>query len=71
MGDKDKDTSIQEYIEVIRPYLSDTINTIFHSDNIIIQHKTQGESKIHLTMGINFISLNDNSHETCIHKVRI
>ena len=33
IGDKDKNLSIKEYIDIIRPYLSDIINN----------HKTQGE----------------------------
>ena len=37
MGDKDKSLSIKEYIDVIRPYLIDIIN----------DHKTQGEWRIH------------------------
>ena len=37
IGDKNKNSSIKEYIDIIRPYLSDTINN----------HKTQGEWKIH------------------------
>ena len=37
IGDKDKNLSIKEYIDIIRPYLSDIINN----------HKTQGERKIH------------------------
>ena len=44
-GDKDKHLSTKYYIDIIRPYLSDIINN----------HKTQGEWKIHLTMTINFI----------------
>ena len=35
IGDKDKDLSIKEYNDIIRPYLSDIINN----------HKTQGEWK--------------------------
>ena len=35
--DKDKNLSIKEYIDIIRPYLSYIINN----------HKTQGEWKIH------------------------
>ena len=54
IGDKDKNLSIKEYIHIIRPYLSDTMNN----------NKTQGEWKIHLTNAINFISSND-SDETC------
>ena len=43
-----------EYFDMIRPYLRDIIN----------DHKTQGESKIQLTITINFIS-SKNSDETC------
>ena len=61
--DKDKNLSIKEYIDVIRPYLSDIINNHktqekrrIHSSNTMTKYKTQGEWKIHLTMAINFIS---------------
>ena len=37
MGDKDKDLSIKEYIDVLSQYLSDIINN----------HKTQGRWKTH------------------------
>ena len=53
IGDKDKTLTIKEYLDMIRPYLSDIIN----------DHKTQGEWKIQLTITINFISSKD-SHET-------
>ena len=33
MGDKDKNLSVEEYIDVIRTYLSDTLNN----------HKAQGK----------------------------
>ena len=63
MGDKDKNPSVKEYIDVIRPYLSDIINNnkipgkwIIHSGNTITEHETQGEWKIHLTIAINVIS---------------
>ena len=66
MSDKDKNLSVKEYIDVIRPYLSDVINNHeaqgkwgIHSGNAITEHETQGEWKIHLTMGIHFISLKD------------
>ena len=36
-GNKDKSPSIKEYFDMIRPYLSDIIN----------DHKTQGELRIH------------------------
>ena len=71
MGDKDKNLSIKEYIDVVRPYLSDIINNHkaqgkwrIHSGNTKIEHKTQGEWKIHLTMAINFISSKADSNET-------
>ena len=70
MGDKDNDLSIKEYIDVIRPYLSDIINNHksqgkgrFHSGNRITEHKTQEKWKIHLTMAISFISSKSDSHE--------
>ena len=66
MGDKDKNLSVKEYIDVIRPYLSDIINNRkaqgkwrIHSGNTITEHETQGEWKIHLTIAINFISYKD------------
>ena len=43
---KDKTLSIKDYLDEIKPYLSDIIN----------DHKTRGEWKIKLTMGINFFS---------------
>ena len=71
MGDKGKNLSIKEYIDVIRLYLSDIINNHktqgewrIHSGNTIIEHKTQGERKIHLTMAINFISSKEDSDDT-------
>ena len=48
---------IREYINTIRPYLSDIINN----------HKTQGEWKIHLTMAINFISSKDSDETRTMH----
>ena len=66
MGDRYKNLSVKEYIDLIRPYLSDIINNHkaqgkwrIHSANTITEHKTQGEWKIHLTMAINFISYRD------------
>ena len=63
MGDKGKNLSMKEYIDVIRPYLSEIINNHktqgrwkIHLGNTITEHKTQGEWKINLTMTINFIS---------------
>ena len=51
-GDKDKISSVKEYLSVIRQYLSDIINN------------QKDEWKIQLTMEINFISSKD-SRETC------
>ena len=66
MGDRDKNISTKEYIDVIRPYLGDMINNHktqgrwkIHSGNTITEHKIQGERNIHLIMAINFISSKD------------
>ena len=53
-GNKDKTLSPKDYLDEIKPYLS----------NIINDHKTQGEWKIKLTMAINLFSSKD-SKETC------
>ena len=47
--EKDKNLSPKEYLDMIRPYLSD----------MITDHKTRREWKIQLTMSINFISFKD------------
>ena len=47
-GDKNKNLSPKEYLDMIRPYLSD----------MMTDYKTQGEWKIQLTLSINFISSN-------------
>ena len=61
-GNKGKILTINEYLDMIRPNLSNTINDhknqgewIIHSANITAEHKTQREWKIHLTLAINFI----------------
>ena len=51
-GDEDKNLSIKEYLDEIRPYFS----------NIINEHKNKDEWKIQINMSINFISLK-NSNE--------
>ena len=48
-GDKDKNLSPKEYLDIIKPYLSNMIN----------DYKIQNEWKIQLTMSINFISYED------------
>ena len=67
----EKNLSIKEYIDIIRPYLSDIINNHkalgewkIRSSNIITDHKTQKEWIILLTMATGFISSED-SDETC------
>ena len=50
-GDKDKTLFINDYLDIIRKYLSDIIN----------DYKTQGESKIQLTVEINFICSKDSN----------
>ena len=45
-GDKDKNLSPKDYLDIIRPYLRDMISN----------HKDHGEWKIQLTMQIVFIS---------------
>ena len=52
-----KNISTEEYIDTIRPYLSDIIN----------DHKTQGELKIHLTIAIKFISSKDSDETRITH----
>ena len=69
-GNKDKLLAISEYLDIIRPYLSNMINDHktqgewrIHSGNTIIKHKNQSERKIQLTMAINFISSKSDSDE--------
>ena len=71
-GDKNKNLSAKEYLNMVRPYLSDIINdhkTLenlkVHSSNEVFDYETQyGEWKIQLTMSINFI-LSNGSDEIC------
>ena len=71
-GDKNKNLSAKEYLNMVRPYLSNIINdhkTLenlkVHSSNEVFDYKTQyGEWKIQLTMSINVI-LSNGSDETC------
>ena len=73
-GNKGKILIPSEYLDMIRPYLSDIIN--YHktqgewrinSNNTIIKHKTQSEWKIQLTMAINFISSKDSDETHTMH----
>ena len=61
--DKDKNLSIKDYLDKIKPYLIDMKWRIY-SGNTIIEHKTQGEWKIQLTMVTNFIFPVPDSDET-------
>ena len=56
-GDKDNNLSIDEYFDIIRPYLRDMI------DN----HKARGEWKIQLTMRIIFVSFTDANETREMH----
>ena len=56
-GDKTKTLSIKDYLDEIKPYLSDIIN----------DHKTKGEWKIHLTMVVNFFSSKDSEEIRAMH----
>ena len=73
-GNKDKIVTISEYLDMIRPYVSNIIHDHktqgewrIHSDNTIIKRKTQTEWKIQLAMAINFISSKPDSDETRSH----
>ena len=65
---KIKKLSPKEYLNMIRPYLSDIINDHkaregVHSGNKVTYYKTLGVWKIQLTMSTNFIS-HKGSNET-------
>ena len=58
---KEKNLSIKEYLNMIKPYISDIINdhkthglVRYHSDNKTCVEETSSEWKIQLTMSINF-----------------
>ena len=52
-GDKDKKLSIEQYLDMIKPYLSDLIN-----ENKAIENNFN-EWKIQINMRVNFVSSND------------
>ena len=73
-GNKDKILTPSEYLDMIRPYLSDIINNHkthgewrIHSGNTITQHKTQSEWKIQLTMAIHFICFKGSDESRTMH----
>ena len=76
-GNKDKSLTVNEYLDIVRPYLRDIINDHktegewrIHSGNTIIERRTQSEWKIQLTMEINFISSKPDSDETCTMRTK-
>ena len=73
-GDKGENLSIKKFLDMIRPHLSDIINSHkiegkwrIHSGNKIIERKTQSEWKIQLTMAINFVSSKDSDETSTMH----
>ena len=63
-GNQDKILTPSEYLDMIRPYLSDIINNHkthggwrIHSCNTIREHKSQSEWKIHLILANNLFLL--------------
>ena len=52
--------TVEEYLDLIEPYLRELIN----------DYKSKGEWKIQLTAQINFISLRPGSNETCVMHTR-
>ena len=73
-GDKGKNQSIKEYLNMIKPYLSDIINDLetrglvrYLSGNKTWVEKTSSEWKIQLTMAINFISSKDSDETRTMH----
>ena len=52
-GDKDKRLSVEQYLDMIKPYLSDLIN-----ENKAIENNSN-EWKIQINMNVNFVSSND------------
>ena len=57
----DKLLTMEEYLNLIEPYLRALINN----------HKNKGEWKIKLMAQINFISLRPGSDETCIMQLEV
>ena len=73
-GDKRKNLSIKEYLNMIKPYLSDTINdhktrglVRYHSGDKTWVEETSSEWKIQLTMAINLISSKDSDDTRTMH----
>ena len=64
-GNKDKVLTPSEYLDMIRPYLSDIIND--HKSQVTTEHKAQSEWKIQRTIAINFISSKDSDETHTMH----
>ena len=71
---KEKNLSIKEYLNMIKPYLSDVINdhktrglVRSHSGNKAWVEGTSSEWKIQLTMAINFIFSKDSDETRTMH----
>ena len=73
-GDKGKNLSIKNYLNIIKPYLIHLINehkthgsVRYHSGNKLWLEETSSEWKIQLTMAINFISSKDSDETRTMH----
>ena len=73
-GDKGKNLSIKENLNMIKPYLSDIINdhkthglVRYHSGNKTWLEETPSKWKIQLTMAINLISSTDSDETGTMH----
>ena len=73
-GDIGKNQSIKEYINIIKPYLSNIINNHktcglvrYHSGDKTWLEETSSEWKIQLTMAINFVSSKDSDETRTMH----
>ena len=73
-GDEEKNVSIKEYLNIIKPYLSDIINdhktsglVRYHSGKKSWLEETSSEWKTQLTIAINFISSKDSYEARTMH----
>ena len=74
-GDKGKNLLIKEYLNIIKPCLSDIINdhkthclVRYHSGNKAWLEETSSEWKIQLTMATNYISSKDSDETRTMHR---
>ena len=73
-GDKGKNLSMKKYLNMVKPYLSNTINNQntpgllrYYSGKRSWLEETSSEWKIQLTMTINFISSKDSDETRTMH----